>query len=89
MELLEGLEEDVLGDVLGVFAVLGDVVGSAEDLAVVLLHKDFEGGGVAGSLARATRATSGCSSTGAAAGGNLNGLDEWWFGSPCANSLVY
>ena len=36
LQLLEGLEEDVLGDVFGVFAVLGDVLGGAEDLALVL-----------------------------------------------------
>jgi hypothetical protein len=48
VELLEGLEEDVLGDVFGVLAVLGDVQGGAVDLAVVLAYEALEGGGVAG-----------------------------------------
>ena len=48
LELLEGLEEDVLGDVFGVLAVLGDVLGGAEDLALVLADELLEGGGVTG-----------------------------------------
>ncbi len=47
-ELLEGLEEDVLGDVFGVFAVLGDVERRAVDLPIVLPNEHFKGGSIAG-----------------------------------------
>jgi len=48
VKLLESLEKDVLGDIFGVFAVLRDVLGGAENLALVLADKLLEGGAVAG-----------------------------------------
>ena len=45
--MLEGLQERLLHGVFGVFAVLGDVLGEAEDLALVAAHQGFEGGDVA------------------------------------------
>lgn len=47
IQLAVRLHEDVLSDVFGVFAILGDVLGDAKDLAVILAHQFFEGGCVA------------------------------------------
>lgn len=70
IQLAVRLHEDVLSDVFGVFAILGDVLGDAKDLAVILAHQFFEGGCVA--VARSvyqryvgvTSSTPGCSTTG-------------------------
>ena len=52
IEFLVGLEEGILGDVFGVFAVLGNVLGDAKDLPLVLADELGECGCIssAGSL---------------------------------------
>ena len=46
--MLVCLQERVLEYILGVFLVLGDVLGQAEDLAFVAIHQLGESGGIAG-----------------------------------------
>jgi hypothetical protein len=41
-EVLEGFEESLLHGVFGVFAILGDVLREAENLALVTAHESFE-----------------------------------------------
>ena len=48
VELFVGFQKSVLRDVFGVFAVLGDVLGDAEDLPLVLADELSKGAGVAG-----------------------------------------
>ena len=46
-EVLVGLHEGLLQHVFGIFAVLGDVLGETEDLALVTAHQFPEGPGIA------------------------------------------